>query len=176
MSKREIFYVKIPKLRKLPIVGAQAMVIKPLSARESRFFVALACIFLFTLGTFLADFLPQPLSFFFRLFRRGVSWRVSWGVVLIVSMFFLVFSVLERLKPFIIFDKDCFNCPLSWYIKEHELIHLQGISNEYDVEEENVRRNGKKLFQILREPIQLCQDCCFRLHQAIVRKLEKEGW
>ncbi|MCD6513291.1 MAG: hypothetical protein J7L07_00030 [Candidatus Odinarchaeota archaeon] len=175
MKERRVCYVKVPKFRKFPIIGAQAMVIKPLSVRKSKFFIALICILLFALGTFSTDFLPQPFSFFFQLFRRPVLWRISWGVVLIVTLFFFVLSVFEHIRPFIIFDKECFCCPLSWYIEEHELIHLKGVSNEYDVEDENIRRNGKRLFQILREPIQLCHDCYFRLHQSIMRELDKEG-
>jgi len=166
--------VKIPKFRKLPIIGAQAMVIKPLSAREPKFFIKLFCIALLALGTFLADFLPQPLSSFFQSLRIPL-WRITWGIVLVISLFFFILSVLERIKPFIIFDSKCFNCPLNWYIIEHELIHLQGISNEYDVEEENIRRNGEKLIKLFRKPIQLCEDCYFRLHQSIIRNLDKKA-
>ena len=73
--------------------------------------------------------------------------------------------------PTIFIQPRCYRCSFRDYILDHERFHLEGVSDEYEVEELNLNKNGIVLIRmLLSNTFTPCLDCPFRKYQLIARK------
>jgi hypothetical protein len=80
--------------------------------------------------------------------------------------FFLLVFCLHAFRVIII-RKDCYECPLGFFVVEHEKNHLRlNLSgrgtDETIVAEETMKQNRKKLDDVLRKNPEICKNCLFK--------------